>query len=76
MEHDKLLLSDERKEFLIIGTRQQLSKANISSITVGNSDVVRSSIVRNLGTFIDDRLSMNSHIKFVIHHSIIFRTLR
>ena len=47
MEHDKLLLNDDKTEFLIIGTRQQLSKVNISSITVGNSDVMRSSVVRN-----------------------------
>ena len=29
----------KKTEFLIIGTQQQLSKVNISSITVGNSDV-------------------------------------
>jgi len=62
MEHDKLLLNDDKTEFLIIGTLQQLSKVNISSITVGNSDVMRLSVVRNLGVFIDDKLSMNSHI--------------
>ena len=60
MEHDKLLLNDGKTEFLITGTRQQLSKVNISSITVGNSDVMRSSDVKNLGVFIDDKLSMNS----------------
>ena len=62
MDHDKLLLNGEKTEFLIIGTRQQLSKVNISSITVDNSDVMRSSVVKNLGVFIDDKLSMNSHI--------------
>ena len=62
MEHDKLLLNDEKTEFLIIGTRQQLSKVDIYSITVGNSDVMRSSVVKNLGVFIDDKLSMTSHI--------------
>ena len=62
MKHDKLLLNDEKTEFLIIGTRQQLSKVNISLITVGNSDVMRSSVVRNLGVFVDDKLSIKSHI--------------
>ena len=33
-----------------------------SSITVGNCDVMRLSVVKNLGFFIDDKLSMNSHI--------------
>ena len=29
MEHDKLLLNDEKTEFLVISTRQQFSKVNI-----------------------------------------------
>ena len=72
MEHDKLLLNDEKTEFLIIGTRQQLSKVNISSITVGNSDVMRSSVVRNLGVFVDDKLSMNSHINKICNTSFYY----
>ena len=77
MEHDKLLLNDEKTEFLIVGTRQQLSKVSIPSITVGNSVVMRSSVVKNLGVFIDDKPSMNSHINkicntsFYYHHDII-----
>lgn len=61
MEHDKLLLNDEKTEFL----RQQLSKVNISSITMGNSAIMKSSVVRNLGSYIDDKLSINSHINKV-----------
>ena len=60
MEHNKLLLNDEQREFLMIGTWQQLSKVNISSITMGNSDIMKSSVVRNQ-LYIDDKLSMNSH---------------
>ena len=55
MEHDKLLLNDDKTEFLILGTRQQLLKINISSITVGSSWVERSSVVKNLGTFLYDK---------------------
>ena len=68
MEYDKLLLNDEKKEFLIIGTRQQLSKVNISSIIVGNSDVMRSSVVRNLGIFIDDK---HGQMRFTILKKMI-----
>ena len=32
MENDKLLLNEEKTEFLIVGTRQQLAKVNISHI--------------------------------------------
>ena len=41
MEHDKLL-NNEKTHFLVIGTPQQLSKVNISSITMGNSAVMKS----------------------------------
>ena len=72
MEHDKLLLNDEKTEFLDIGTRQQLSQVNISSITVGNSAIMKSSVVRNLGSYIDDKLSMNSHINKVCNASFYY----
>ena len=72
MEHDKLLLNDEKTEFLVIGTRQQLSKVNISSITVGKSAIMKSSVVRNLGSYIDDKLSMNSHINKVCNASFYY----
>ena len=72
MEHDKLLLNNEKTEFLVIGTRQQLSKVNISSITVANSAIMKSSVVRNLGSYIDDQLSMNSHINKVCNASFYY----
>ena len=78
MERDKLPLNDEKTEFFITGTRQQLSKVNISSITVGNSTIMKSSVVSNLGSYIDDKLSMNSHINAtnsVMHHFTISTTL-
>ena len=72
MEHDKLLLNKEKTVFLVIGTRQQLSKVNISSITVGNSAVMKSSVVRNLGSYIDDKLTMNSHMNTVCNASFYY----
>ena len=35
-EHDKLLNDENTTEFLIVGTRQQLFKVNISSINMEN----------------------------------------
>ena len=72
MAHDKLLLNNETTDFLVIGTRQQLSKVNISSITVGNSAKMKSSVVRNLGSYIDDKLSMNFHINKVSNASFYY----
>ena len=72
MEHDKLLLNNEKTECLVIGTQQQLSKVNISSITVGNTAIMKSSVVKNLGSYIDDKLSMNSHINKVCNTSFYY----
>ena len=63
MEHDKLLLNDEKTEFLVIGTRQQLSKVNTFLITVGNSAIMnsKSSVV-------------TTSTKSVMHHFTISTT--
>ena len=37
---DKLKLNDDKTEFMLIGTKQQLSKVNIDCLTVGSIDVV------------------------------------
>ena len=50
---NKLLINDTKTEFLIIGTRQQLSKVQTDSISVGESRI-SSSKVRNLGTWLDN----------------------
>ena len=46
---NKLLVNDTKTEFLIIGTRQQLSKVQIDSISIGESRISSSKEVRNLG---------------------------
>ena len=39
MISDNLMLNDDKTEFLIIGTRQQLTKVDINCIGVGSTDV-------------------------------------
>lgn len=62
MLQNKLKLNDNKTEFMLIGTRQQLSKVNIESINVGNSKITPSKSVRNLGSWLDSNLSMSTHI--------------
>ena len=50
MREDQLMLNDDKTEFLIIGTRQQLSKVSIQSINVGQAEVSSVVSARNLGT--------------------------
>jgi len=37
MTNDKLFLNDDKTEFLMIGTKQQLAKVNIDHILIGDS---------------------------------------
>ena len=59
MLNNDLKLNDDKTEFLIIATAQQLEKLldNIS-IRVGDSDIHSVPIARNLGSCFDSRLSM------------------
>jgi len=62
MIRDRLLLNDDKTEFLLLGTKQQLPKVDINSITVGESVVNTKPVVRNLGSWFDSQLSMSTHI--------------
>ena len=61
----KLKINDSKTEFIIIGSRQQLSKVNIDSVKVGYSDIKPLKTVRNLGAWFDDTMSMNTHVSKV-----------
>ena len=56
--HDRLLLNDDKTEFIIIGTRQQLEKLQAMNIKVGSSVIKPSSQVKNLGSWFDPNLNM------------------
>ena len=53
MFSDRLLLNDDKTEFLLIGTRQQLNKVESLPLRGGTMDVERVSCVRNLGVWFD-----------------------
>ena len=72
MTVDKLKLNDDKTEFLIIGTRAQLEKINITELRMGQVMVSSVSNARNLGTWFDNILSMETAInktcQSVIYH--------
>ena len=49
MLNDKLKLNDDKTEFMIIGTLQQLAKVSINSLGVGTATITPVSSARNLG---------------------------
>ena len=61
----RVLLNDDKTEFLVIGTRQQLNKLNPSVLHASDHTIDPSVNVRNLGTILDNSISMNSHINQV-----------
>ena len=62
MIQDRLMINDDKTEFLLVGTRQQLDKLDSCSITVGNNRISPSPCVINLGSWFDSNLSMTDHI--------------
>ena len=62
MLHDKLMINDDKTEFLIIGTKQQLAKLSVDNLKIGSCSIAPSTSVRNLGALFDSKLCMSSHI--------------
>ena len=62
MIQDRSMINDDKTEFLLLGTRQQLDKLDSRSITVGNNRISPSPCVKNLLSRFDSNLSMTDHI--------------
>ncbi len=58
----ELKMNDSKTEFLIIGSRQQLAKIQVNSITVGGTVISAVDSVRDLGAYLDKQMSMEAHI--------------
>ena len=59
---DRLMVNDDKTEFLIIGTRYQIEKFNIDHVSVGETPTIHSAVVRNLGVWLDSNISMSAHM--------------
>ena len=73
---DSLKLNDDKSEFLIIGTPQQLAKIDIRSIWAGNCNVSTATSARNLGSWFDSKLSMSTHITKLSSSSFYYLIIR
>ena len=59
---DKLKLNDDKTDFMLIGTKQQLSKVNIVSLAIGSIDVAPVTVTTNLATWFDSYLNLQAQI--------------
>ena len=50
MNNDKLILNNDKIEFVMIGTSKHLSKVSVSSIRAGDVDVITVHSAKNLGS--------------------------
>ena len=69
MRQNFLKLNDEQTEFLLFGSRQQLSKVSLPFITIGDSQITPSSQARNVGVIFDSTITLKPHISNMVRVS-------
>ena len=62
MSEDKLKLNEDKTEFLLVGTKQQLAEVCIKDIKIGCVEISPSSSVGNPGVWFDSCVNMSEHI--------------
>ena len=62
MTENRLKLNSEKTEFMLIGTKHQLSKMTFSSINISGETIPTRKSVRNLGIIFDAEMRMNEHV--------------
>ena len=65
MHTNLLKLNDEKMEFIMIGTRQQLTRAGNAEIQIRDDMIQPTNFVRNLGFFYDKYMKDTSHVNRV-----------
>ena len=65
MNQNFLKLNDSKTEFMILGSKQQITKVNIQHVRVGESYIEPATNVRNLGVMFDSNLTMDCHVTAV-----------
>ena len=56
------MFNNDKTEFLVIGPSKQLSKVSVSSIRVGDVDVIPKYSAKNLGSWFDSYTDMATHM--------------
>ena len=69
MQDNFLKLNDQKTEFVLIGSKKQLSKVHVPHITIGDSDITPAACARNLGVIFDTSMSLSSHISNIVRSS-------
>ena len=62
MDSMRLKMNEGKMEFIIIGSGHQIAKCSTTHLNVNNIEVQRSSVIKYLGTHMDEKLSFKEHI--------------
>lgn len=62
MDRNRLKMNSSKTEFIMIGSKQQLSKCVTAELNVNGDMVQQSNVVKYLGVYIDQTLSLKQHI--------------
>ena len=65
MFENKLKLNSDKTEYMVIGRRNLINKIENVSFKFDSSVISKSNVVKNLGVYFDDSLSMTTHINHV-----------
>ena len=71
MKQNKLILNEEKTEILIIGSKRRLASLEGLKLSLGENIISPTQNVKNLGTFLDSCLSMESQISSLYRSLII-----
>lgn len=74
---NRLKLNPSKSELICLGQKRQIKKVMLDRVRVGSDQILRSKVVRNLGVFLDEDLSMADHISRVVSRGFLeLRKLR
>ena len=62
MDSMRLKMNEGKTEFIIIGSGHKIAKCSTTHLNVNNIEVQRSSVIKYLGTHMDEKLSFKEHI--------------
>ena len=66
MNSNHLKLNDSKTEYLLVGTKVNLKKAqDLSSITIGNDNISAADCAKNIGAVLDSRLSLTYQVNSI-----------
>ena len=66
MTRNFLKLNESKTEFLLIGTKQQLTKVTVPKLQISSCTITPSLSVKDLGVIFDSCLSMHQHVSNIV----------